>query len=255
MSALALLPMRMTSMSAVPSAGPLSVEFQSSAQSLGPRPGREERSAFGKFLPVPGSPAGAGFELFERTGANRAVAEQFIHRRFAESFGARVEAFMPRLLGMYDQNGKICGALGLRSANHRLFVEHYLDHPIEKAIALRAGVPVERSSIVEVGHLSGTFPGAMRTLIWLLIERLYHEGFHWVAFTGTTGLRNAFRRIGLFPLDIHVAAAESIPEDARAAWGNYYDHAPRVFVGRIEDGVHRLMHIAAHSMPDFGRPA
>lgn len=197
--------------------------------------------------------AGTLFNLFELTGRDRVLAEQFISRRFAESFRARIEAFMPRLFAMHDANGDICGALGLRSARHRLFVEHYLDQPIEQAIARRTGARVERASIVEAGHLSGAFPGAMRTMIWLLTERLQRENFQWVVFTGTTALRNAFRRNGLFPLDIERAVADRLPPDARAAWGSYYDHCPRVFVGRIQDGVQRMMQAAAQAQP--GMPA
>jgi hypothetical protein len=195
----------------------------------------------------PAAGAGTAFDLFELTGRDRVLAEQFISRRFAESFRARIEAFMPRLFAMYDANDHLCGALGLRSARHRLFVEHYLDQPIEQAIARRTGACVERASIVEAGHLSGAFPGAMRTMIWLLTERLQRENFQWVAFTGTTALRNAFRRNGLFPLDIGRAAADRLPHEARAAWGSYYDHCPRVFVGRIQDGVQRMMQVAAQA--------
>jgi hypothetical protein len=190
------------------------------------------------------SHADAGFELFEHVGADRARAEQFISRRFCESFGARVVAFMPRLFGLYDRGGSLRGALGLRSARHRLFVEHYLDRPIERVIARHTACAVDRASIVEVGHLSGTFPGAMRTLIWLLTERLNREGFVWVVFTGTTALRNAFRRNGLHPVDIQLATAARLPPDARAAWGSYYDHSPHVFVGKIDDGVQQMLRTA-----------
>jgi hypothetical protein len=78
-------------------------------------------------------------------------------------------------------------------------------------------------------------------MIALLTERLHREGFEWVVFTGTTGLRNAFCRLGLCPLDIQAATADRLPEDARAAWGSYYDHAPRVLVGNIQEG-YRAMH-------------
>jgi hypothetical protein len=186
-----------------------------------------------------GSPA---FKLFEHVGADRASAETFISQCFADNFGSRVEAFMPRLFSMRNRNGDICGAFGLRSANRNLFLEQYLDTPIEKTIAARVGSKVERQVIVEVGHFSGTFPGAVRAMIALLTERLHREGFEWVVFTGTTGLRNAFCRLGLCPLDIQAATADRLPEDARAAWGSYYDHAPRVLVGNIQEG-YRAMHL------------
>lgn len=190
------------------------------------------------------SPEKAGaapvFELIEHKGPSRVQAEQFISQCFSENFGSRVESFMPRLFSLRNEHGDICGAFGLRSANRKLFLEQYLDQPIEKAIAARLGSVIERQCIVEVGHFSGTFPGAVRAMICLLTERLYREGFTWVTFTGTASLRNAFGRMGLAPLDIQAAEAERLPADERAAWGSYYDHAPHVLVGNIKEGYGAL---------------
>jgi hypothetical protein len=191
--------------------------------------------------PLVARTAGPVFELFEHVGANRQAAETFISQRFAESFGSRVEAFMPRLFTLRNANGDICGAFGLRSASRNLFLESYLDAPIESIIAARAGSIVERSSIVEVGHFSGAFPGAVRAMIGLLTERLHREGFKWVAFTGTAGLRNAFCRLGLSPIDLLAADVERLPAGERAAWGNYYEHAPHVLVGNIQEGYQAML--------------
>lgn len=177
------------------------------------------------------------FELIEHLGADRASVEIFISQRFAESFGCRVEAFMPRLFSVRDRDGTICGAFGLRSAHSRLFLEQYLDAPIEQAISARTGLAIERRMVVEVGHFSGMFPGAVRAMIALLTERLHRDGTEWVAFTGTAGLRNAFYRLGLTPIDLHPARAECLPLPARAAWGSYYDHGPRVLIGSVREGM------------------
>jgi hypothetical protein len=180
------------------------------------------------------------FQLSESVGTERAIAERFISQRFAESFGSRVEGFMPRLFTLRNQEGEICGAFGLRSANQRLFLEQYLDVPIEKIITALTGNVVVRRAVIEVGHFAGTFPGAVRTMIELLTERLHREDFSWVAFTGTSSLRNAFCRLGLSPLDIQIAKADRLPVPQRAAWGNYYDHAPRVLVGNIREGYQAI---------------
>jgi hypothetical protein len=195
------------------------------------------------------------FELIEHAGPDRVQAEQFISQRFAESFGSRVESFMPRLFSLRNEHGEICGAFGLRSANRKLFLEQYLDQPIEKAIGARLGSTVERQCIVEVGHFSGTFPGAVRAMICLLTERLYREGFTWVTFTGTASLRNAFSRMGLAPLDIQAAEAERLPADERAAWGSYYEHAPHVLVGNIKEGYGALVKRAELAQNRLGQAA
>ena len=193
------------------------------------------------------------FELLEQVGADRAAVEKFIRRRFAESFGSRVDVFMPRLFSLRNREGDICGAFGLRSANRKLFLEQYLDAPIDKTIAARTGNKVYRQGIVEVGHFSGDFPGAVRAMIGLLTQRLHNEGFEWVVFTGTSSLRNAFSRLGLSPLDIQAATVDCLPVDDRAAWGRYYDHAPHVLVGNVNEGYKALRSRAcvmrAHSRP------
>jgi len=189
---------------------------------------------------VPPAAGPYGFELVEHIKGDRAIAERFISQRFAESFGSRVEAFMPRLFTLRNQDGDICGALGLRSATNRLFLEQYLDLSIEQSVAAHAGHAVNRQSIVEVGHFSGTFPGAVRAMIQLLTARLHGEGFQWVTFTGTASLRNAFSRLGLSPLTLQAADINRLPPEERAAWGSYYDHEPMVLVGNITEGYSAL---------------
>ncbi|MBS1161942.1 MAG: Thermostable hemolysin [Proteobacteria bacterium] len=232
-------------MSAAPNTLPPPLELRSSFNSLFSFLFPREKSSPATNRSQAGANAVSAFELIEQVGPGRAVAEQFISQRFAESFGSRVDSFMPRLFTLRDQHGVICGAFGLRSANRKLFLEQYLDLPIEKAIAARLGSRIDRQCIVEVGHFSGTFPGAVRAMICLLTERLHREGFAWVTFTGTASLRNAFSRMGLAPLDIQAAAAERLPAEERAAWGSYYQHAPHVLVGNIKEGYGALVSRAA----------
>lgn len=188
---------------------------------------------------------GGEFHLVEHLGSDRARVEHFIRRRFAESFSARVEAFMPRLFSVQNAAGEICGAFGLRSGSGRLFLEQYLDRPIEREIAMHLSCVVERRQVVEVGHFSGTFPGAVRAMIALLTERLHQEGYRWVAFTGTTGLRNAFSRMGLHPVDVQEANIQRLPAESHAAWGTYYANRPRVLVGNVGEGFQALSRVSS----------
>ena len=231
-------------MSSHPTALLPAFEFRASLQALQTLllPASKAQS---RAIPVAAHATGKpDFELVEHVGGERSSVETFISERFAECFGSRIEAFMPRLFSVRNRAGELCGAFGLRSASRNLFLEQYLDTPIEHVIATRAGRRVERRVIVEVGHFSGSFPGAVRAMIELLTERLHQEGYEWVVFTGTTGLRNAFCRLGLFPIDIQAATADRIPAEERAAWGSYYDHAPRVLAGNVQAG-YRAMRLPA----------
>ena len=192
---------------------------------------------------------GDAHSLHEQHGNDRAVVEQFIASSFRQRYGARIERFMPRLFALRDSHGSPRAAFGLRPATQRLYLEQYLDEPVETLIAARSGSVVGRESIVEVGHFCGAFPGAARTIIAFLARRLHDEGFTWVVFTGTVGLRNAFARIGMRPLTLSGALPERLPDDERATWGTYYDHAPDVLCGRIEDGLCLTVAAAAAANP------
>ena len=124
----------------------------------------------------------------------RVALEDFIRQRFAEHYGARVRHFMPCLLGLHGDNGQVQGAVGLRSAQRRpLFLERYLDEPIELAVARRSGRPVPREEIVEVGNLAAFGSASARLLIVALTDLLVAQGFRWVVFTGTPeGFLKAF---------------------------------------------------------------
>lgn len=199
-----------------------------------------------------GLPDANTYALFEHHCGDRHGVEQFIAARFNVSFAAHIDAFMPRLFSLRNMQGAIIGAFGLRSSSRRLFLEQYLDAPIQTEIAGRVRAPVERDTIIEVGQLCGDFPGAARVLIARLTMRLHCNDYQWVAFTGTRALCNAFTRVGMHPIELRAASAMRIPAHERASWGRYYTYSPHVFVGRIEDGVRALTQAALAARDDIG---
>lgn len=180
--------------------------------------------------------------LREHPAHDRAVIEEFIRDCFATAHGARISHFMPRLLSLESQDGKMIAAFGLRDAGkHPLFLEQYLDMPVESVLESRLGCAVKRDDIIEVGNLSALYPGAARWLIVALTAVLYREGYRWVVFTGTTALRNGFSRLGLRPIEIGKASLERLPRADRREWGRYYEHAPLVMAGDIAQGYRELL--------------
>jgi len=160
----------------------------------------------------------------------RTRCEQFIGARFEQAHGAHVAHFSPYLLGVRDALDRWRAAAGYTPADgRRLFLEQYLDAPIER---LLARYDVQRASIVEVGNLAATSAGMGRTLIPLLARHLHRLGYEWVVFTATRELRNAFARMGLAPLELAPADPARLP-DGGARWGRYYANDPVVVAGRI----------------------
>lgn len=186
---------------------------------------------------APPRTASARLEPVYRTHPARAAFEDFIAARFSRAYGARVTHFLPHLLGVRDGIARWQAAAGYAAASAQaLFLEQYLDLPIECALAVALGRPVARSSIVEVGNLAAVSAGMARALIPQLARHLHRLGYSWVAFTATRALRNTFLRLGLKPLPLTSADPACLP-DGGASWGTYYDHDPVVMAGKVSHGV------------------
>ena len=167
----------------------------------------------------------------------RHYVESFIREVFARRFAARLDAFLPNLVHSRDTAGQINAAAGYRSADiEHLFLEQYLDRPIEQIICANYGEAIERSKIVEVGNLATSGGRSAISLVAGLIPHLMAQGFRWVVFTGNDAVRNLFQRLHLFPFAICTADAASLG-DAKGVWGSYYDHHPIVMAGRLYDGA------------------
>lgn len=195
---------------------------------------------------LPAARPGAELHLaLPRDAAQRAALEAFIQERFAHHHQARIRHFMPCLLGLEGLDGSLHGAVGCRNAETQpLFLERYLDAPIEQVIASRLGRQVARSEIVEVGNLAADGQGSGRALIVAVTELVAMLGFNWVVFTGTRSLRNSFARLGLGPQALAPADPARIGAEA-ADWGTYYAQQPMVMAGEIQPSHRRLDHAGA----------
>lgn len=182
--------------------------------------------------------------LVAADAARRAAVQDFVRDRFAAHYQANVQHFMPCLYGLEADDGSVHGAVGCRSAAAEpLFLERYLDAPIEDVIAARTGEAVHRADVVEVGNLAARGAGMSRLLIVALTRLLAAEGVCWAGFTGTPALINSFRRLGialhgLAPADPRRLGMD--PAQWRAEWGSYYDTRPQVMVAAVP-GAHRML--------------
>ncbi len=169
----------------------------------------------------------------------RQEAQDFIKRIFSGRYNAQVTTFTPNLM-VLEQRGAIVAAAGWRSAQEApLFLERYLDEPIEQAMAHLAPSPIERRRIVEVGHLAAQKPGSSLFLLRALASHLHAKGFEWVASTATQELIGLFVKLGLPPLALAAANPERLNGQADH-WGSYYDTQPIVAVGKINTALQRM---------------
>jgi len=140
---------------------------------------------------------------------------------------------------LIERNEEIIAATGWRPASSEtLFLERYLDMPIEQAMAELADQPVQRERIAEVGNLAGEKPGSSLQVVVELSAHLNRLGYEWVVFTATSELIRIFTRLGLPLLALAPADPARLGDEA-AGWGSYYDNNPIVVAGRIRSALER----------------
>jgi hypothetical protein len=143
-------------------------------------------------------------------------------------------------MSVRNREDVILGALGFRcAADEPLFLEQYLDAPVEEAVSGVYGMPAAREGIIEIGSLASEGDGASIFLITALMAYLQQQGFRHVTFTATSYLYKYFRVIGVDPCVI-AAADQSRLSDGGASWGSYYDAQPRVIAGDVGFAARRL---------------
>jgi hypothetical protein len=166
--------------------------------------------------------------------------QQFIHQCFASVHQADVQHYLPELLALHDRHARLIAAAGMRPASDGvLFLERYLDVPVEAAISQVAGVALDRACMVEVGNLASLSAGSARVMLIAVTWLLAMRGLEWVAFTGAATLINSFQRLGLVPTVLAAADPERLHGQVDQ-WGRYYDQRPQVFVGNIGIGFDAL---------------
>lgn len=166
----------------------------------------------------------------------RGAYEQLIRSRYAAVHGAELLEFMPSLLGVIGARGEPLAVLGYQSAAAGpLFLEQYLDAPIEQILscrdeALGSSMRFDRQRIVEVGNFASNDNSATMELVRRLPDFLAREGFEWLVFTGTPRVCTLVKSFGAPLLDLGGADAGKLRSGADR-WGRYYESAPRVMAG------------------------
>ena len=184
-------------------------------------------------------------QLFDAGHSERDSVEGFIRTVFQQTYQAEVNHFLPLLISM-QRKGKVEAALGIAAASEHtpLFLECYLDSPIEQMLAEQRQRPISRNKIVEVGNLAAVPPGAARYLFIALTAYLKGAGIDWAVFTAVPRVVNSFAKMDITLQTLAKADIERLPEP-RDNWGRYYDNAPQVVVAEVAHSAERICHLLA----------
>ena len=172
-------------------------------------------------------------EILDQAHPRRGEAEGLIEQAYQRAYDGVVSHHFPHLIGIRNADGALVAAAGFRWAHQEpLFLEQYLDAPIEVA-ASRPGLEiVQRDEIVEIGSLATDGGGASAALFAALAAHLRTQGATFAAATATRRLRRLF---GLVGFETHRIAAANPARlaDGGLAWGRYYEHDPVVVGGAV----------------------
>lgn len=163
---------------------------------------------------------------------------EFIQDRYAAVHGGRPPVEYSRLRSSM-RSGSEGAALGFRrAAGGSLFLETYLDVPVEVALRQRLGAPVKREQVVEIGCLAANCPSAMIELWTQVAAELYTQAEIATAVLSAP-LRSMLGRIGIKLFSLAPANAQRLG-DAALQWGEYYRTDPVVCAAYLSDAHHRL---------------
>ena len=167
---------------------------------------------------------------------------ELVRQRYAAKFGADIEPAFFEFVAHRGMSGSVAVLGYVRAGTAPLFLERYLDDPIERMVGNAFGCDVARDRIVELGNLAACSGWALVELWGKAANDLGGESEYAVA-TLTAPLRAMFRRIGL-PLKVLAQASANRSGDSR--WGSYYESDPQVCVGRIAEGQQAIANFLAH---------
>jgi len=173
--------------------------------------------------------------------SDRHRVERFIDETYASAYGSIIKTHYPTIMSAQNRDEDILAAVGFRdAAAEGLFLENYLDCPVEQSLGEALGQPVARSSIAEIGNLASAGNGASALLFVALASHLRDLGYRYAVVTATSVLRRSFRMMGFLPVALAKADQTRLP-DGGTQWGSYYDRDPQVVAGAIAPWADRLL--------------
>jgi len=172
------------------------------------------------------------FSLNHPYSPQRPALEAYIGQQFESTYGATITEFLPTLSSMECQ-GRISAVAGFRRAQENgLFIERYLDEPLEVTLSRLSQTSVSRSDIVEIGNLSATHRGATLLFFVVQIAMLHEAGVKWNVFAATNQVETIISKLNFVSLNLGPADPARLGDDA-SNWGSYYDTQPTILATDI----------------------
>lgn len=178
--------------------------------------------------------APASISLSLKSHANRPEVERLIEDVYSRVYGGSIKEHYPILLSACDDAGRVMAAVGLRDADREpLFLERYLNAPIQTVMTSVFGKDIDRRHIVEIGNLVSLHSGVSIHVFGAVAICLKQLGYTHAAVTATSSLHRSLIRLGIAACVVADADAERLA-DKGANWGTYYECKPKILVASVD---------------------
>ncbi len=174
-----------------------------------------------------------------------------VYEVFRLHYGAHPNPSPQYFLCLTERDGKVPGhaCLGLCCGDRgKLFSEYYLENEVDALYG------VKRDEIVEIGQVASYgAPGSGKTLFFYVLCTIASHFYRYVLLTATAKMREIIKALD-FTFDDLGPADRNRVLDKTIAWGNYYDHDPRVVI--VDTRSARVLQpCTKHPMPPPHAPA
>lgn len=192
-----------------------------------------------------GSRRDAGLQVAAKGDPAKVQLERFVYNTFFRHYAAHVSHFMPLMLALRDE--QLLSVAGVRSAEKGpLFLEQYIDRPVEHYLATVFHCDVAREEVVEIGNLASTCLGSARYLFIALAALLHQAGKTWVCCVANPSVRAIFRKMH-FPFEPLQTVDKYRLGAENTLWGSYYDKGCLLMAARVEDCFQALAANPVHA--------
>ena len=168
------------------------------------------------------------------------TASKLLQDQYRHHFKCDLQHFMPNTISKIV-DGDVVATTGYRAASDdRLFLESYLQTPVEECLSAAFNRPIHRREIVEIGSFAVTTSSYVLPFMFQLAPVIQEMGFSVVVCTVTRSVRRYLAKLGVEAEFLGDATPDQVNTEHNA-WGNYYDQNPCVLAGEVSLNIGKML--------------